>query len=202
MTNSGIIAPPIIPIITRNALVKPATDRSVFAHSLHLSDSALERIARADAAISFCPTSNLFLGSGLFDLAAAMRAGVTVGLGTDVGAGTSFSLLETMRAAYNVGQLSDHSLDPYKSFYLATRGGAKALGLDDKIGHLSPGAEADFIILDMAATPLIDRRMRITKTLKEKLFVLSILGDDRAISQTYLMGECVHTRDAAQGGAK
>ncbi|MFQ5562424.1 MAG: guanine deaminase [Parvularculaceae bacterium] len=172
------------------------TDRSVFAHALHLPDGAFRRLAEADASIAFCPTSNLFLGSGLFDLARAERAGVHVALGTDVGAGTSFSMLQTLKAAYKVGQLGDYSLDPFTSFYLATLAGAEALGLSGKIGHLAPGAEADFLVLDLAATPLISRRMNAAQSLSEKLFVLSVLGDDRAVARAYAAGALVHDRDA------
>lgn len=172
------------------------TNRSVFAHALHMSDDAFERIANAGASISFCPTSNLFLGSGLFDLEAARRNGVNVSLGTDVGAGVSFSLLQTMKSAYEVSQLLRLSIDPYESLYMATLGGAKALAADDAIGHLAPGAEADFIVLDLAATPLIARRMRAARSLKERLFALMVLGDDRAVARTYVAGACVHERGA------
>jgi guanine deaminase len=167
----------------------------VFAHGLHLSDDAFRRIAEAGAVIAFCPTSNLFLGSGLFDIRAAENAGVRVALGTDIGAGTSFSLLQTLRAAYGVGQLGDYSLDPFTSFYLATLAGAEALGLADRIGHLAPGAEADFLVLDLAATPLIARRIGASKTLSEKLFVLTVLGDDRAIARAYTAGTLAHNRE-------
>lgn len=171
------------------------TDRSVFAHGLHLTDDAFERIAQAGASIAFCPTSNLFLGSGLFDIGRAEKAGAHVALGTDIGAGTTFSMLQTLRVAYKVGQLGGYSLDPFTSFYLATLGGAQSLGLADKVGHLTPGVEADFIVIDLAATPLIARRMNATKTLLEKLFVLTVLGDDRVIARTYLAGALAHERD-------
>ncbi len=170
------------------------TDRSVFAHALHMDECAFGRIKDANAAISFCPSSNLFLGSGLFPLDTAQAAGVDVSLGSDVGAGASFSMLQIMRSAYKVGQLGGHSLDPFTSFYLATLGGACALNLSDKIGRLAPGAEADFVVLDYAATPLIDRRMRAARSLKERLFALMILGDDRVISKTFVAGALVHER--------
>ena len=172
------------------------TERSVFAHSLHMEDDAFERIAKADAAISFCPTSNLFLGSGLFAIDAARRANAQVSIGTDVGAGVSFSILHTLKSAYKVGQLGGTSVDPFTLFYLATLGGAKALGVADKIGQLAPGAEADFVVIDFSATPLLDRRLRAAHDLKERLFALMILGDDRAISHTYIAGSCAHRRDA------
>lgn len=174
------------------------TERSVFAHALHMDRGAFKRLAGAGATVSFCPTSNLFLGSGLFDLQTARAEGVDISLGSDVGAGVSFSMLQTMQDAYKVGQLRGLSIDPFESFYLATLGGAKALAAADRIGRLAPGAEADFLVLDLAATPLIDRRMRAARTLKERLFALMILGDDRAVARTYLAGACTHARDAGR----
>ena len=141
----------------------------------------------------FAPTSNLFLGSGLFDLAAADAAGVRVGVATDVGAGTSFGLLQTLGDAYKVLQLNGQS-SPLRAFYLATLGGARALYLDDRIGNFSPGKEADFVLLDPAATPLMARRMQSVQDLAEQLFVLMTLGDDRAVAATYVLGELLHRR--------
>lgn len=170
------------------------TDRSVFAHCVHLEGEEFQRMAEADAAISFCATSNLFLGSGLFHLKEAEKYGVTVGMGTDVGAGTSFSMLQTMNEAYKVCHLKGDKLSPYKSFYLATLGGAKALNMDDKVGSFKAGNEADFLVLDFAATPLLERRLKNCKTLDETLFVLSMLGDDRTVSHTYIAGELQHKK--------
>ena len=171
--------------------------RSVFAHAIHLAPSSMQRLGQAGAAVAFCPTSNLFLGSGLFDLGLADRCGVCVGIGTDVGAGTSFSVLHTLGEAYKVGQLQGSSLDPLRAFYLATVGGARALGLSSRIGALEIGQEADFIVLDPASTPLLARRTA-KGDIRDRLFALQILGDDRAISRTYIRGRCVHTRT---GGA-
>ena len=168
--------------------------RSVFAHCIHLDGGAFARLARAGAAAAFCPTSNLFLGSGLFDLATAAARGVKVGIGTDVGAGTTFSILATLGEAYKVGQLRGHALDPFQAFHLATLGAAAALGLQDRIGNLAPGKEADFLVLDLAATPLLTRRMRTATTLADRLFALTILGDDRVVDRTYLAGVCQHER--------
>lgn len=177
-------------VYDRFGLVGP---RSVFAHCVHLDDSALARMGAAGASIAFCPTSNLFLGSGLFDLARADAHGVKAGIGTDVGAGTSFSLLATLGEAYKVGQLRGQSLDPFRALHLATAGGAHALGLGDRIGGLQPGQEADFVVLDCAATPLLARRTA-GASLSERLFALQILGDDRAIARTYLAGRCAWAR--------
>jgi len=167
--------------------------RSVFAHCIHMDDRALARMGEAGASIAFCPTSNLFLGSGLFDLARADAHGVKVGIGTDVGAGTSFSMLATLGEAYKVGQMRGVSLDPFRALYLATAGGARTLGLGDRIGGLQPGQEADFVALDCAATPLLARRTA-GATLRDRLFALQILGDDRAVAHSFVAGRRVYSR--------
>ncbi|WAC44121.1 guanine deaminase [Pseudomonas sp. SL4(2022)] len=169
--------------------------RSVFAHGVHLCDDECKRLAETGSAVAFCPTSNLFLGSGLFDLNKLEEHGVRVGLGTDVGAGTSFSQLQSLNEAYKVMQLQGKKLDPFKSLYLATLGGANALYLDDKIGNFESGKDADFVVLDYNATPLISYRMQQAKTLDEKLFALTMLGDDRAVKETFAAGQSVHSRD-------
>ncbi|MDA7085802.1 guanine deaminase [Pseudomonas sp. SA3-5] len=169
--------------------------RSVFAHGVHLCDAECQRLAETGSAVAFCPTSNLFLGSGLFDLNKLERHGVRVGLGTDVGAGTSFSQLQSLNEAYKVMQLQGKKLDPFKSLYLATLGGANALYLDDKLGNFESGKDADFVVLDYNATPLISYRMQQATSLAEKLFALTMLGDDRAIKETFAAGQSVHRRD-------
>ncbi|TDV67924.1 guanine deaminase [Pseudomonas sp. LP_7_YM] len=169
-------------------------ERSVFAHGVHLCDQECERLAQTGSAIAFCPTSNLFLGSGLFNLPMAERHKVNVGLGTDIGAGTSFSMLQTLNEAYKVMQLQGARLSPFKSLYLATLGGARALRLEDRIGNLHAGTEADFVILDFNATPLLSYRMKQATSLEERLFVLMTLGDDRTVSETYSAGALVHKR--------
>ena len=165
--------------------------RSVFAHGIHLDDSAWGRLGASGAAVAHCPTSNLFIGSGLFDLAAADRHGVPVGLGTDVGGGDSFSLPRTVNEAYKVAQLSGGDLGPERALYLATLGGARALDLDDRIGSFAPGREADFVVLDPAATPLLARRTGVAADWRERLFALMMLGDERAVAETFVMGEAV-----------
>ncbi|MET3718004.1 guanine deaminase [Pseudomonas sp. PvP001] len=170
-------------------------ERSVLAHGVHLCDAECERLAETGSAIAFCPTSNLFLGSGLFNLPQAERFKVNVGLGTDVGAGTSFSLLHTLNEAYKVMQLQGEKLNPFKSLYLATLGGARALRLEDRVGTLQPGTDADFVVLDYHATPLLSYRIAQAKTFEEVLFVLMTLGDDRVVLQTYAAGRRVHSRD-------
>jgi guanine deaminase len=149
---------------------------------------AFDRLADAGSAIAFCPTSNLFLGSGLFPLETACAHGVKVGIGTDVGAGTTFSILHTLGEAYKVGQLRGEALDPFHALYLATLGGARALGLEDEIGSLERGKIADFLVLDLAATPLLARRLPAARNLEDRLFALTVLGDDRVVERTYVAG--------------
>ncbi|GHE82888.1 guanine deaminase [Thalassotalea profundi] len=165
--------------------------RSVFAHGVHLHDRECQRLGESHSAIAFCPSSNLFLGSGLFNLQQAQKFNVNVSYGTDIGAGTTFSMLSTLNEAYKTQQLRSEKLDPFQSFYLATLGGARALDLEGVIGNFSQGAEADFIVLDYNATPLIERRMRHCTNVSEKLFILSMIGDERHIKSTYIMGEKV-----------
>ncbi len=169
-------------------------ERSVFAHCLHLTDSDYTRMADTGAAIAFCPTSNTFLGSGLFDLDAARNRDIKVGLATDVGGGTSFSMIQTMSEAYKVLQLRGQKLSVFRALYLATLGGAEALCMDDKVGNFIPGKEADFVVLNFQSTPLMARRISKTKTIEEKLFAAIILGDDRLIQATYIMGEAAYKK--------
>ena len=169
--------------------------RSVFAHCIHLNDDEWQRMSDSQSGIAFCPTSNLFLGSGLFDLKRAVKNTINVGMGTDVGGGTSFSILQTMNEAYKVLQLRGQTISILKMFYLATLGGAETLDLSDKIGNFAIGKEADFVVLDKSATPLMELRLNEHNDLLEQLFVLSMLGDDRTIKQTWSAGEKVHDRD-------
>ena len=179
-------------VYDRFGLVGP---RSVFAHGIHLPDRSCARLAESGAGIAVCPTSNLFLGSGFFDFAQADRFGVPIGLGTDIGAGTSFSLLRTAGAAYEAALARELRLDPFRALYLATAAGARLLGIGDHVGALGPGQEADFVVLDTAATPLLARRTA-GASLAERLFALQVLGDDRAVRRTYIMGDCAWDRDA------
>jgi guanine deaminase len=171
-------------VYDRFGLVGP---RSVFAHCVHMSDRALARMAEAGSGIAFCPTSNMFLGSGLFDLAQADRHGVSIGIGTDIGAGTTLSVLHTLGEAYRTCQLRGTSLDPFRALHLATAGGARVMGIADKVGALLAGQEADFLLLDEAATPLLARRCA-GASLHDRLFALQVLGDDRAVAGTWLRG--------------
>jgi len=164
------------------------SERSIFAHGIYLSDDQFKRLGDTGSSIAFCPTSNLFIGSGLFNLAKAEEFNVKVGLASDVGAGTSLSMFQTLNEAYKVLQLQEQSLCPLKAFYMATLGSARSLTLDSHIGNFEVGKEADFVVLDLKATPLIEYRMQHCNTLSEKLFVLMMLGDDRAVAETYVMG--------------
>lgn len=172
-------------VYDRHDLVR---ERSVFAHCLYLDDQDRSTMAAKNASIAFCPTSNLFLGSGLFDFRSAHDANIKMGIGSDVGGGTSLNQLRTLSEAYKVLHLQDQSLPAFSAFYLATLGGAEALGLDNKIGNFERGKEADFIVLDSAPASITRRRLASTDDVAEKLFALMMLGDDRAVCATYLSG--------------
>jgi len=176
--------------------------RSVFAHCLHLHDSEWRCLHDTGSAIAFCPTSNLFLGSGLFDLKRCWQEKVRMGIGTDVGAGTTFNLLQTLGEAYKVGQLQHYKLTACEALYRATLGGAQALDLDDKIGNFSPGKEADFVVLDPAVSPLQQLRYANSKDIFEQLFVLMTLGDDRNIAGTWVNGQPVWQKESVDHFAR
>jgi guanine deaminase len=159
-----------------------------------LDDADRTRMAQTDSVAAICPTSNLFLGSGLFDFCAADAARLPMSLGTDVGGGTSFSMLQTMNEGYKVARMSGMHMSGMRMFYMATLGGARALQLEDKIGSFQPGCEADFIVLDPHATPLLARRSGSCDNLEQRLFALAMLADDRVIEATYSAGKRVHQR--------
>jgi guanine deaminase len=163
-------------------------ERAVFAHCLHMDDEDRASMSAHGGAAAFCPTSNLFLGSGLFDLPAFRDAGIRCGLGTDVGGGTSLSLLKTASEAYKVLHLQEHALPATRALFLATLGAAEALYLDDKIGNFASGKEADFVVLDYEGSNLTARRTAAAETIEEKLFALITLADDRNIAATYVNG--------------
>lgn len=168
--------------------------RSVFAHCVHLEDAEWQCMHETDSAIAFCPTSNLFLGSGLFPLKKTWQQQVKVGLGTDIGAGTSFSLLQTVNEAYKVQQLQGDKLSAFESLYHATLGGAKALDLDDKLGNFNVGKEADFVVLNIKPTALQQLRQSRAKSLEDSLFALFTMGDDRNIEATYIYGQKAYSQ--------
>ena len=168
--------------------------RAIYGHGIYLTENELTRMQESGAAIAHCPTSNMFLGSGLFDLKNAKRTPrpVRVGLATDVGAGTSLSMLETMGAAYKTAQLNGNSLSALEAFYLATRGAAQALYLEESIGSIAVGMEADLTVLNMKSTPLIEFRMQRCDSFEEALFVQMTMADARAVAATHVAGRGMH----------
>lgn len=168
-----------------NGLLGP---RSLLGHCIHLGDREVEILADTGSVAVFCPTSNLFLGSGLFDWQRLAEGGVRIGVATDVGGGTSYSMLKTLDEAYKVLQLNGQTLSPLLSFYMMTLGNARALSLEESIGTLAAGRDADIVVLDSCATPAGALRMQTAATLSEELFVLQTMGDDRAVVETYVAG--------------
>jgi guanine deaminase len=183
-------------IYDHHGLVGP---RAILGHGIWLSDVERRRLREAGAALAHCPTSNLFLGSGLLDLSHATSAAerTHVGIATDLGAGTSFSMLRTLGEAHKVARLRGGTLRATEAVYLATRGAATALSLEDRIGSLQPGLEADLVVLDLASTPFLAWRGGLCESLEELLSVQLTLADDRAVRATYAAGKLVHDRDAA-----
>lgn len=174
------------------------TDHSTFAHSVWIEDKDFQLLTKKGGAVVFCPTSNLFLGSGLFKIGDANKYHTKVALGTDFAAGTSLSMLQTMNEAYKVTQLRKafsknpkdvKPLNPFENFYITTLGAAVSLGLDKYIGNFLPGKEADFVVLDLQSSPLLALRESRSKNLQDTLFGLQIVGDDRTVAHTYIMGE-------------
>ena len=163
--------------------------RSLLGHCIHLGNHEISLLRNSRSVAVFCPTSNLFIGSGLFDYDGLKSAGVRIALATDVGGGTSYSMLRTAAEAYKVMQLRGQNLPALAAFDLMTRGNAAALGMESEIGSITPGAFADLVVLDARATPAMAHRMETARTLEEELFVLMTLGDDRAVRQTYIAGE-------------
>ncbi len=163
--------------------------KSLFGHCIHLSDREREALAESNSVAVFCPSSNAFLGSGLFDYEGLFSANIRIAFGSDIGAGTSSSMLATAADAYKICQLRGYSLNPFESFYGLTLGNARALSMETKIGTLDVGSDADFIVLNSNATHAMRTRMLSVESLAEELFVLQMLGDDRAILETYIAGD-------------
>ena len=161
----------------------------LYGHAIHLDPGEIDRLSEVGAALVHCPTSNSFIGSGLFDMAGLTARGLRVGLATDTGGGSSFSMLRTMAAAYEIGQLRGTPLHASELIWLATQGSARALRLDDRIGNLAPGMEADFIALNLASTPAIAQRAARAEDIWEALFATIMMGDDRAIASTWVAGQ-------------
>ncbi|WP_423196489.1 MULTISPECIES: guanine deaminase [unclassified Cupriavidus] len=173
-------------VYDRHGLLRPG---AFYGHAIYLDPDDRRRLADSGAAVAHCPTSNLFLGSGFYDFHQSDAHRLNVTLATDVGGGTSFSMFRTMNAAHKVARMGGYHLTAQRMFYLATRAAAEALGWEDRIGSFTPGCEADFIVLDPEATPLIARRSGRSETLEEQLFAFAMLGDDRVVDNVYIMGE-------------
>ncbi|MGB0852804.1 MAG: guanine deaminase [Pikeienuella sp.] len=162
--------------------------RTLLGHAIHLKDREIDALAEYGAHPVFCPTSNLFLGSGLFNDAALRKRGITNGIATDIGAGTSYSMLQTLNEGYKILQLQNQKLHTLRAFHWITRGNAEVLGMVDRIGTLAPETEADIVVVNSRATPAMNLRMDRAESLPEELFIIQMMGDDRAIEQTYVAG--------------
>ena len=160
---------------------------AVYGHAIHLTAREKSRLIEAGASLVHCPTSNTFIGSGLFDMTLAQQ--LRVGLATDTGGGSNFSMLHTMAAAYEVAQLRGQSLHPAQLWWLATQGSARALRCEDKIGNIAPGMEADLVVIDLASTPAIEQATRRAETLWQALFPTIMMGDDRAVAEVWVGGK-------------
>ncbi len=175
-------------VYQQNGLTGPG---AIMGHAIHLSDREWAALAETGTAIAHCPTSNAFIGSGLFDMARAQNAHIPVGLASDVGGGSSFSMLRTMAAAYEIAQLRGNALHPETLLWLATQGSAEVLRMADRIGNLTPGHEADLVVLNLASTPVIAQRVAQSNDFWETIFPTIMVGDDRAIEQVYVAGVAV-----------
>jgi len=181
-------------IYERYHLLGPKT---LLGHSIHLSHRETEVLADTRSVAVFCPTSNLFIGSGLFDFDRLHQRGVRIAVATDVGGGTSYSMLKTLDEGYKVMQLRGQRMTPLRSFYTMTLGNARALSLDGTIGSIAPGADADLVVLNSRATPQMALRMETVEDLANELFLLQTCGDDRAIAETYIAGKAMKSGLAA-----
>jgi guanine deaminase len=173
-------------------------ERGLYGHAIHLESRERDRLAEVGAGVAHCPTSNTFIGSGLFDLLGIKGRGISVGLATDTGGGSSFSMLRTMAAAYEVAQLRGDAVHPSQLLWLATEGSARALHLEGVVGRLAPGSEADLVVLDLASTPAIAQRAARAGDFWEALFPTIMMGDDRAVRATWVAGREVPRLSSAQ----
>jgi guanine deaminase len=193
--------PDYLGIYEKHGLLGPGAN---FGHAIHLTPRELALLGDTGSGLSHCPTSNLFIGSGLFDMRATREREppIPVGLASDVGGGSSFSMFHTMKAAYEICQLKGTKLHPAKAFYLATLGSARVMRFDDRIGNLAPGYEADIVVLDLGSQPLIAQRMAQVADIWGALFLQMILADDRAVRATYIAGRKAYERPAATPAAR
>ena len=168
--------------------------KTLLGHCIHMTDREIEALSETGPVAVFCPTSNLFIGSGLFDRERLMKSNVRIGVATDVGGGTSYSMLRTLDEGYKVLQLRGQRLSPLESFFMMTLGNARALSLEHTIGTLEPGSDADIVVLDARALPHMTLKMEQVESLSEELFLLQTCGDDRVIAETYVAGEAAKAR--------
>lgn len=175
------------------------TDKTFLGHAIHLEEREIAALSETGAHPVFCPTSNLFLGSGLFDDGGLREQGIGNAIATDIGAGTSYSMLQTLNEGYKILQLQGQKLHPLRAFHWITRGNALTIGMEDKIGTLHAGTDADVVVLNSRATEAMSLRMERAETLSEELFILQIMGDDRAIEQVYVAGEAQKGFEADNG---
>lgn len=173
---------------------------ALYGHAIHLTPREIDRLHEAGASVVHCPTSNTFIGSGLFDLQGILARGIRTGLATDTGGGSSFSMLHTMAAAYEVAQLRGVAIHPAQLWWLATVGSARALRAEDRIGNLAPGMEADLVVVDLASTPAIEQATRRAETLWQALFPTIMMGDDRAIREVWIGGRATSFRSETGRG--
>jgi guanine deaminase len=164
--------------------------KTLLGHCIHLSEREADLLSDTGSVAAFCPTSNLFLGSGLFDWQRYSKRAkpLRIAAATDVGGGTNYSMLRTMDEGYKVIALQGEKMNPLAAFWQITLGNAKALSIEDRVGTLDPGTDADVVVLDARATPGMALRMETVETLAEELFLLQTLGDDRAIREVYVAG--------------
>jgi guanine deaminase len=186
-------SPDYLGIYEKHGLIGPGSN---FGHAIHLGLREVDLLRDTGSGVSHCPTSNLFIGSGLFDMQVLRDRDkpVAVGLGTDIGGGSSFSMFATMKASYEICQLQGYSLHPAKAFYLATVGSANVMRLGDRIGNLAAGMEADMVVIDLKSQPVIAHRMRTADNIWDALFIQMILADDRAVRATYVGGRKAYER--------
>jgi len=170
--------------------------RSLFAHGIHLSERECARLSESGSTIVHCATSNTFLGSGLMRMQHLRQEQrpVAIAVATDVGGGTSYSMLATLGETYKVQMLTGYKPSAFELFHLATRGNAERLHLGHEVGSLEVGKWADLAVLDPCATPVLASRQEVSQSLEDVLFSLAILGDDRAVRATYIAGRKVHDR--------
>jgi guanine deaminase len=167
----------------------------LFGHAIYLTERERDRLRETGASVVHCPTSNTFIGSGLFDMDGLTRQRIKVGLATDTGGGSSFSMLRTMAAAYEIGQLRGRPLHASELWWLATEGSARAMRMQDRIGTLAPGSDADLIVVNLASTPAISQRSNVANDFWESLFPTIMMGDDRAIGDVWVGGERIAAAD-------